>query len=98
MEFYNILLDTCGLREKPYALQLFCPEKKIFISLNLVVSYLIENIALDTKYKSQQFRIKCEDGPYMTYTFIVSGILNIDTYEFSYNIKDEDSDDYYIII
>lgn len=97
MEFYNILVNTCGLREKTYNILVFCPETQLFISLQLVSSYLIENNVLDTKYKSQKFRIKCE-GLYANYTFIVSGILNVDKYDFTYNIKDEDSDDYYIIV
>lgn len=96
MEFYRIVTEAFGLRERTSRIQLFNCNTKNIIILNLVTSYpLKRNITGSSEHIV--YRLKFEDDM-NTYSMILHCSINNTKNRFVYILVDEDKQNQYFVV
>jgi len=101
MSFDKALLcrieDVEGLRQCSFPIRLFCLDTKDHISLDLVSSYKIEEVPIDSFGKHQiTYRIKLEGDHGFVMPMIMSGVIDNITYDFTCSLRDENNLQYIV--
>jgi hypothetical protein len=96
MEFYRIVTEAFGLRERTRSIQLFNCNRKEFIVLDLVTSYPLKRSVIGLS-EHMVYRLKFEDD-YNTFSMILHcSVYNVDN-KFVYVLIDEDKKDQYFVV